>query len=310
MDDVVRRRPPQRRRGMRASLGAGAGLRRGGRVAERGRWQVVAQLERALARDRAARRGTGVARHRRRRRGRHLPAHVSGGRDRVTRLRAPRRRAGADLLRLRRAGDRDAARRRQREGPRHGRRLAATRRGGSDEADRGRRPRRRAFGRARRRLAAPRTRCADDAGARSLVGRARRRLAWPPATGRGRERGAVPHRVHIGHDGQAERRAPRPGLLPRVNRARGRVPGRPAARRPRPVRDRHGLDHGAVDRRRRRRGGSDDRLHGRSPRLAGRSHLAARRVGAGHDARRVADARPGPDPQGRPGTPTSRRSGP
>ena len=49
----------------------------------------------------------GVGRGRRRR---HLPADVTRGRDRLARMRAPRRRTGADLLRVRRAGDRHPAR--------------------------------------------------------------------------------------------------------------------------------------------------------------------------------------------------------
>ena len=40
--------------------------------------------------------------------------------------------------------------------------------------------------------------------------------------------------------------APRPGRLPRLDRARGRLPGRRAARRRDPLRHRHGLDHGPV----------------------------------------------------------------
>ena len=65
------------------------------------------------------------------------------------------------------------------------------------------------------------------------------------------------------------------------------------------LRDRHGLDHGPVDRRRRRRGRRDDRLRRGRSRLARRPDLAARRVGAGDDARRFADARPRARPEGR-----------
>ena len=117
--------------------------------------------------------------------------------------------------------------------------------------------------------------------------------------GRGRERGAVPDRLHVRNDGPAQGRAPRPGLVPRLDRARGRVPVRRARRRPGAVRDGHGLDHGAVDR---RRLGSTRRsrgLHGGRTRLALGSHLAPRRVRAGDDARRLAHARAGTDPEGR-----------
>ena len=91
------------------------------------------------------------------------------------------------------------------------------------------------------------------------------------------------------------------GRLPDLDRARGAYQSRRPRRRPRPLRDRHGLDHGAVDRGRRgraRRGGvymegapdwPDDRL------------WRLDRGGARDDARRLADADPGADPEGRAG---------
>ena len=62
-----------------------------------------------------------------------------------------------------------------------------------------------------------------------------------------------------------------------------------------------------MDGRRRRRARRDRRLHGGRARLARRPALAARRGGAGDDARRLADARPRADPEGRRRPPTSRR---
>ena len=58
------------------------------------------------------------------------------GCDRVARLRASRRRAGADLLRLRRSGDRVPPGRRRSEGADHGGRLAPAGRDRADEGDR------------------------------------------------------------------------------------------------------------------------------------------------------------------------------
>ena len=63
----------------------------------------VADLGGALARGAPARGGAARARNRRGRRRRHVPADGARGRDRLARVRARRRGAGADLLRLRRA---------------------------------------------------------------------------------------------------------------------------------------------------------------------------------------------------------------
>ena len=126
--------------------------------------------------------------------------------------------------------------------------------------------------------------------------------------GGGRERGAVPPRVHVGHDGPSEGSAARPGRLPPLDRARDRVPGRSPRRRSRPLLDGHGLDHGPVDRRRRDGLRRHGRLHGRRARPAARPRLEARRGGARHDARRLADARPGARSRTASPTPTSRRS--
>ena len=67
-------------------------------------------------------------------------------------------------------------------------------------------------------------------------------------------------------------------------------------RRPRPLHDGHGLDHGAVDRRRRDGLRRVDRLHGGRARPAARPRVEARRGRAGDDARRVSDARARADP--------------
>ena len=77
----------------------------------------------------------------------------------AARLRPPRRRSGADLLRLRRPGDRLAARGRRRPGARHRRRLSPARRRAADEGDRGRSARGRAVRRARRRPAGSGSTC-------------------------------------------------------------------------------------------------------------------------------------------------------
>ena len=135
-------------------------------------------------------------------------------------------------------------------------------------------------------------------------------LAAQPATSRRRGRlGApVPAHLHVRHDRPAEGRRPRPGRLPRLDRARGRLPGRRAPWRPHPLRHRHGLDHGPVDGGRRRRDGRDDRLRGGRARLAGRPPLAARRGGARVDPRLLADAHPRAHPARRARDATSRRS--
>ena len=116
---------------------------------------------------------------------------------------------------------------------------------------------------------------------------------------RGRGRASLPARLHLRHDRPAEGRAARARRLPALDRPRGGVPGRHPRRRPRPLLDRHGLDHGPVDggRRAARRRVRD--LHGRRARLAGRPALAAGRGGARDDARRLADADPRADPEGR-----------
>ena len=94
-----------------------------------------------------------------------------------------------------------------------------------------------------------------------------------------------------GHDRRAERDRARPGRLPRLDRARGLLPGRRQRGRRRPFRHGHGLDHGTVDGRRRRRARRDDRVRRRRARLAGRPALAHGRARARHLARAFADAR-------------------
>ena len=128
------------------------------------------------------------------------------------------------------------------------------------------------------------------------VGGARPRRA---RAARGRRRASVPARVHLRDDRPAQGRAARARRLPALDRARGRLPVRHPRRRPRPLRDRHGLDHGPLDGRRRGRARRLRRLHGGRARPAGRPALAAGRGRARDDARRLADARPRPDPEGR-----------
>src|SRR6266571_4080307 len=70
-----------------------------------------------------------------------------------------------------------------------------------------------------------------------------------------------------------EARAPRPGRLSRLDRARGRLPDGCPSGRPDPLRDRHGLDHGALDGRRRDGRRRDDRVRRGCARLAGRPTL-------------------------------------
>ena len=113
-----------------------------------------------------------------------------------------------------------------------------------------------------------------------------------------------------GTTGQPEGRPPRPGRVPRLDRARGLLPGGRTSGRRHPLRHRHGLDHGPLDGGRRRRDGRDDRLRGRRAGLAGRPALAAGRGGARHDPRLLADADPRADPPRRAGGTTSRRCAP
>ena len=264
---MVRRRPRQRRPRLRPPLGGGAAGRGGARLAERGRAARGAQLGGGVAGGDAARGGARRARRRAGRPRRDLHADVPRRRGRVARMRARRRGAGADLLRLRGARDRVAARGLRREGrPLRGL-VAAARQAHRDAADAGRcRPVR---GRARRRV---------EPGERR-VARARDAAARNAASARGRLRGAVSARLHLRHDREAEGSAARAGRLPRLDRAGGRVPERRQGRRPHPFRHRHGLDHGTVDARRRRRGGRGDRLR------RGRSGLAGRIVSGGSSSR-------------------------
>ena len=258
---------------------------------------AVPELPRALGRGDAAGGDAGCARRRGGRPGGVVPADVSRGRDRVARVCAPGRDPGAGLLRLRGAGGRCAAAGLRGQSGDHRRRLAATRARGADEGA-GRRGRPRiAVGRARGRLAAARERRADAGRPRRLLGRGRRGLARRARAARGRLRAPVPAHLHVGHDRAAEGRAARPGRLPRLDHARGRVPGRRAARGRDPFRHRHGLDHGPVGGRRR----DGARLHGRlrrgRARLArGGSPVGARRAGARVDPRALADAGARVDP--------------
>ncbi len=267
----------------------------------RGRRATLADVGGALARGAPARGGAARARDRRGRRGRHVPADGARGRDRRARVRARRSGAGADLLGLRRSRCLLADRRRRREARAHRGRVVPARPARPDEGGAGRGARGRAERRASPRLASRERRMPDDLGARLVVG-GRRRGSSGRARARGRrERSPVPPRIHLGNDGKAKGGAARAGRLPAVDRARDRVPGGPPRRRSRALLDRHGLDHGAVDRRRRDGLRRDGRLHGGRARLAARPRLADRRGRTRDDARRVADARARPDPARRAG---------
>ena len=109
-----------------------------------------------------------------------------------------------------------------------------------------------------------------------------RRVSRRAAAAAGRLRAPVPPHLHLGHDREAEGRRARARRLPRLDRARGRVSSRRARRRRRALRDRHGLDHGPVDRRRRRRARRHDRLCRRRARLA--TSTSALDNGAGRNA--------------------------
>ena len=137
-----------------------------------------------------------------------------------------------------------------------------------------------------------------------------RRVAGAPGTldAARRRLGASLHpHVHLRHDRPAEGRRPRPGRFPRLDRARGRLPGRHPGGRRRPLRHRHGLDHGAVDARRLRRAGRDGGPRRGRAGLAARPALAAGREREGDDPRLLPHARPRPDPARRAARPTSRR---
>ena len=253
----------------------------------RGRRAARAHL-RASSRDEVTRVAEGLVAPRRRagRPRRDLHADVPRGRGRLARVRARGRDPGADLLRLRGAGGRAAAAGLRGEG-RPLRRLVASPRQAPRHA--ARRWTRRSREAPSVEHVAARGR-ADD----GHVGRARRRLTGRAAAARGRLRDAVPPHLHVRDDRQAEGDRPRAGRLPRLDRARGRLPGRRAARRRHPLRDRHGLDHGPVDRRRRRRARRDARLRGGRAGLAGRPALAHDRGASGSRssaARRRSSAR-------------------
>ena len=212
-----------------------------------------------------------------------------GGRGRVARVRAHRRGAGADLLRLRGAGDRCAARGLRGEG-RDLRRLVAT--GAASAIDDAARSLEEAAREARDRA----RRGAGTAAGRELVttqpgtlaplevdAEHPYLLAYTSGT-TGRPKGAL----HV-HGGFLVSIAREVAYQADVN-----------ARRPRLLRDRHGLDHGAVDRRRRRRGRRDRRSTRRARRTGPHDRLwRTVESGARDDARRLADADPRADPEGR-----------
>ena len=255
------------------------GLRRRGRIA------AGADLRRALARRHQAGRGARPPRRRAGRPGGDLPAHEPGGRGRLARLRPRRRGAGAALLRLRGARRRAAPARLRGEGRHHRGLLVAARRASAHAGDRGGGRPRGPLGRARRHLGAGRG-----------LGRARRGEPRRAGAARGRRRASVPAHLHVRHDREAEGGPARPGRLPRLDRARGRLPGGRPSRGRAPLLHRHGLDHGPVGRRGRRRARLHARLRRGSAGPARRPALAARRERARLGARPLAHPRPRPDP--------------
>ena len=108
----------------------------------------------------------------------------------------------------------------------------------------------------------------------------------------GRQRAPVHARLHVGHDRTAQGRGARARRLHRQDGERGALHGRPAARRPHPLDDGHGLDHGAVaagQLPRPRPDGDALRRRARLPRR--RPHLAPRRAPPADVPGRLAHAR-------------------
>ena len=259
--DVVRRLDRLDRPQLRPPVGGASPGGDRSRRARRGRLAAPADVRRVVPRRDAPRRTARRARRRAGRPRRDLPADVARRRGRVARDRARRRDPGPDLLRLRRARGRAAARGERGEG--------------RDHAD------------TSRRGAGSRCRCSRSSRRRSRAAGSTAEVVLAPfeldahpgdaAGARGRQRASVPPHLHVGHDRQAEGRRARAGRLPRLDRARGRVPGRRARGRRRALRHRHGLDHGPVDGRRRRRARRHDRLRRRRARLAdAATHLGDR----------------------------------
>ena len=124
----------ERRPGLRARLGRAHAGRGRGRLPNRGRAARRVDVRRALRQVTRLAEAL-VARHRRRRPGRDLHADGARRRRRLPRVRAHRRRPGADLLRLRRPGRRPAPPGLGREGRDHGRLLAPPRDARADARD-------------------------------------------------------------------------------------------------------------------------------------------------------------------------------
>ena len=118
----------------------------------------------------------------------------------------------------------------------------------------------------------------------------RGRVGRAPPLGAAGQRASPVHRVHERYDRQAEGGPPRPRRVPREDRLRGRLPGRPASGRGAPLGDGPRLDHGALGDRRRARARLDRVPLRRRPDPPGsRSTLVARRAAPHHDARRLPD---------------------
>ena len=217
--DLVRRREGEHRLELRASLGrapAGRGRRR---RARRGRRPARADVRGALARGDAPRRGARPARRR---------ARATASRSSCRcRPRSPSRRTPA----------RTSARSRCRSSP-------ASRRRPSRSGSQASRGEGRDHGARRRRAAAARCRCSRSSRRRG----ARRRREHVDRRARGTSSSPTrpdelpaaevdsetPYLLTYtsGTTGHAEGRRPRPGRLPRLDRARGLLPGRRRARRP------------------------------------------------------------------------------
>ena len=293
--DVVRRRAAQHRAELRPPLGARRpdddGGRSGSARTARGRALTYAELSHEVTRLAEALVALGVEPGDR---VAHLPADVAA------RSRSPRTRARTSA-RSRCRSSRASPRRRSPRGSqdaeakvadhaRTGRCAAAgavPMKAIADEA-----AARRAVARGDGRLAAARRRRADAGGPRLCVGRGRRGVARRAAAARGRRRAPVPARLHVGHDRPAEGRRPRPRRLPRLDRARGRLPGRRAARRPLSTSPPTWAGSWARGRwSAAARVGATIVFAEGAPDWPRRPALAARRAGARDDARRLADAR-------------------
>ena len=173
VDDVVRRREGEYRARLRPRLGAAHAGGGGGRPARRERGPARVDVRGALAEGDALRRGARLARRRAGRPRRDLHADGAGDCGRLACVRAHRRRAGSDLLRLRRACDRAAAAGRRGEGAADGEPLLPAWARNADARDRRRGRGRVAVGRARRRVGPRDAACGTSSSGRASCRRSR-----------------------------------------------------------------------------------------------------------------------------------------